>query len=103
MIGATLYVMPRLTMDSQDDRVVTLATAWGDGTSAPNAAHMVWYVGKATDHQVKGGGHWEKVVAAKKGDHVILTVSYLGPASCSITSHGAQSHGTSRCEILSLP
>ena len=107
LIGAALfYVGPRLSSDDRDDRFITLATAWGTGMSAASSATMMWTVGHSTDHVIKGGGHWERVVAAKRGDHVVVTVtpSNGDPASCAITGpYGLHVTGSTRCEHLSIP
>lgn len=105
-VATAIFVGPRLSSNNPDDRFITLATAWGTGQGATGPAYMVWHVGGQTDHEIRGGGHWEKVVAAKKGDHVILTgtTSNADPLSCSITqSHGSAITGMNRCEILALP
>jgi hypothetical protein len=96
----------RLTNDDPHARVITLAAAWGDGTSATASAHMMWVIGHGTDHEIRGGGHWEKLVSARQGDHIVLTVTPSSPvpASCSITdTRGLNVHGSNRCEVLALP
>lgn len=105
LLGVVL-VAGRLTTDNPDDRVLTLATAWGSGTSAPGSAFMQWSIGSHFDHEMRGGGHWEKLVTARKGDHVVLqgTASNGDPLSCSISGpHGILARGSNRCEILGLP
>jgi len=104
LVGFVL-VAGRLTSDDPDDRILTFATAWGDGTSAPGSAYMIWHIGGHTDHQMQGGGHWEKLVTARRGDHVVLTgtAANADPLSCSVSGPGLKVRGSNRCEILSLP
>lgn len=107
LLGAVLMI-GRLTIGDPDDRVITLATAWGDGPSIEaSSAAVRWSVtsgeggGKIIPKQV---GHFETVIIAKKGDHITLDVtpSNAAPASCSITGQGLAVHGGNHCEVLRL-
>lgn len=89
-----------------NDRIVTLATAWGTGVAASGSAYMQWFTtSHGSDHQIHGGGHWEKIIHAKRGDQVTLigTASNADPLSCSISTTRTSTHGGARCEILHLP
>lgn len=106
LLGLGLYALPKLTTDP-DDRIITLATAWGRGGGEPRSAYMQFQVGPNRDHEIKGGGHWERLVHGRKGDHVVLTIMVSSPndmASCSVhVAGGATVTGSVHCEILALP
>lgn len=87
-------------MGEPAERVLTLAAAWGDGKD-PGVAKIQWTIAHERWQVIGQKGHWEKIIRARVGDTVILTVDPRDGTlpSCSIRGGANTADGTGMCSI----
>lgn len=84
-----------------DERALTLAAAWGDGTGPGGVAKLEWAIAHERWTWVGSGGHFERIVRARVGDTVHFAVDPKDGTmpSCSIRGGLNSADGTTMCTI----